>query len=151
MKYGINLYGWKKICWKCGKETTVYSYFLYYELEEMDEFFSNVHGIGLGSILSIDQIISGKYKNIKDCFSRTTRSRYIANVCEHCGSLQGRNYVVDDPHEIFGDLFHDRTMEKYLVENIKVEHENLLEELEELFNYSEGEEEKDDDDGDDDA
>lgn len=131
-KYGMNLYGWQKTCWKCKQDTMVYSYFLYYELKEIDNIFSSVHGIGIGDIPCIDKIISNKYPTVEMRYSSTTQSKYMANICMHCKSLQGRNYVVDDPHEIMTDLFHDHTMEKYLVENIKlteIAENNLLAEL----------------------
>ncbi|MCU5528979.1 hypothetical protein OCA94_27135, partial [Bacillus cereus] len=38
--------------------------------------------------------------------------------CIYCNALQGKNYVVDDPHEIFGDLYIQKCMEKYFVENV---------------------------------
>lgn len=136
MKYGINLYGWKKNCWKCKQDTIVYSYFLFYELEEIDSVFNGVHGIGLGDIHCIDKVISDKYKTVQIRHSNTTQSAYMANICEHCQSLQGRNYVVDDPHEIINDLWHEHTMEKYLVDNIKVADADLLAELKKCVDLS---------------
>lgn len=136
MKYGLNLYGWKKPCWKCKQDITVYSYFLYYELEEIDNIFCGLHGIGLGDIPCVDHIISNKYKTITKRYSNTTQSRYMANTCEHCQALQGRNFIVDDPHEIIVDLWHDHTMERYLVENLKISSPNLLAELKECLDLS---------------
>ncbi len=136
MKYGLNLYGWKKNCWKCKQDTIVYSYFLYYELEEIDHFFSIEHGIGLGDIPCVDIIISTKYPSVKMSYSKTTRSSYMANTCEHCQALQGKNHVVNDPHGIIIDLWHDHTMDKYLVENIQVTDANLLAELKKCVDLS---------------
>lgn len=136
MKYGLNLYGWKKSCWKCKRDTVVYSYFLYYEMEEIDNIFRSVHGIGLGDIPCIDKIISGKYPSVTMSYSNTTKSSYMANLCQHCKALQGRNYVVHDPHEIINDLWHERTMEKYLVETVKVDDVNLMAELRECVDLS---------------
>lgn len=117
---GVDIFCWDKECYKCHKNTKVYSYYLYYELEELDPIFSILSGIGLGDILWVDNLLTKKIKTIKQCFSKTTKSAYIANTCEHCGALQGRNYVVDDPHEIFQELFHDHSMEKYLHQTITV-------------------------------
>lgn len=136
MKYGLNLYGWKKSCWKCKKDTMVYSYFLYYEMEEIDNIFSSVHGIGLGDIPCIDNIISSKYPSIIMSYSNTLKNSYIANTCQHCKALQGRNYVVSDPHEIINELYHEHTMEKYLVETIKVEDVNLMMDLKKCVDLS---------------
>ena len=39
------------------------------------------------------------------------RQYYAVNNCIKCGFKQGKNYVVDDPHEIWNDL-NERLMEK---------------------------------------
>ena len=44
----------------------------------------------------------------------------MANICEYCGALQGRDYVVDDPHEIIDELWHDRGMGKFLFRQIEI-------------------------------
>ena len=49
----------------------------------------------------------------KSSMSNTTHSPYMANTCIHCGALQGRNYVVEDPHEIIEELWHSRGMDKF--------------------------------------
>ncbi|MCQ2022865.1 hypothetical protein [Clostridium butyricum] len=43
-----------------------------------------------------------EYKFIQKKFSNATKTSDIANICLYCGTLQGKNYVVDDPHEIIG-------------------------------------------------
>lgn len=116
---GLNIYCWQKQCPKCKLPTKVISYFLNYDLGEFDEWFQNGWMIGLGDIPFIDKILMDKYENIKYMRSKTTNSTNISNVCENCGCLQGHNYVVDDPHEIWSDLLFDRSMEKYLIDNIK--------------------------------
>ena len=117
---GVKIYRWKKTCPRCKKETNVISYFLNYELEKCDEVFEMVGNIGIGDIPFIDKLLMVKYKNIKLVKSKTINEEYVANICEHCGCLQGHNYVVDDPHEIWEDLYHEKTMEKYLYDNINV-------------------------------
>lgn len=117
-KYGFCVYCWNIVCWKCRKPTKVFSYFPLYDLSLYDEHFGYCMGIGLGSIPAMDSYMIDHYQNIKIMYSRTTNSSYAANSCEHCGALQGRNYVVDDPHEIMGSLFFNHDMYKYLHETI---------------------------------
>lgn len=120
--YGLNIYRWDKECYKCGKKTPVYSYYLDYDLAELDEIFSmGGPTVGLGDLSYIDELLSKQIPAIQMRYSRTTNSKYMANTCEHCGALQGRNYVVDDPHEIIGELWHDRGMEKYLYRHLEIE------------------------------
>lgn len=118
---GINIYRWEKVCWKCGKPTPVYSYYLDYELEELDEYLSSCGTVGLGDLTYIDQLLAKEIPSIQLRYSNTTKSKYMANTCTHCGALQGRNYVVDDPHEIIGELWHDHNMVKYLYKTIHLE------------------------------
>jgi ssDNA-binding Zn-finger/Zn-ribbon topoisomerase 1 len=119
--YGINVYAWEKACWKCGKNTKVYSYYLNYDLAEADDYFEHLGNIGLGDIGSVDKYLSDKYSTINVRFSKTVNGSYMANTCEYCRALQGRNYVVEDPHEIMNDLMFDHDMDKYWVENIPCE------------------------------
>ena len=116
---GICVYKWKKGCYKCKKKTDVYSYFLYYQLEKLDESYSAAHGLGIGDVTWIDNYLKDNISTIKDCYSRITNSVYTANTCQHCGSLQGKNYVVDDPHEIMTELFQEKSMNKFLHSRIR--------------------------------
>ncbi len=110
---GLTLYSWKRECWKCKKQTNIISYFLDYEIEQQDESFDSCTGpIGIGYIPCIDNILARKYKNIELRYSHASECEYVCNVCEHCGAIQGRNYVVDDPHEILHDLM-SGDMKKY--------------------------------------
>lgn len=118
---GVDIYKWNKICWKCKELTCVYSYYLGYELEEFDEYFSGEFWTpGLGDLPFLDACMTRKFKTIKFRYSNTTKSGYISNGCIHCGALQGKNYVVDDPHEIMGSLIHKKDMEKYWYDTIMV-------------------------------
>lgn len=125
-KYGINIYRWERQCYKCGNVTHVYSYYLNYDLSDMDEVFNSWGNVGLGDFGYIDKILSEQISSIKLQYSRTTNSRYIANSCEHCSALQGRNYIVDDPHEIMQSLWHDHTMDQYLFKTINVDNVSAL-------------------------
>jgi len=113
LERGIDVYKWEKVCWKCNEITPVYSYYLGYELEEIDEYLSSFGPVGLGDITYIDQLLGEEIPSVQMRFSNTTKSEYMANTCAFCGALQGRNYVVYDPHEIIEELWHNRNMEKY--------------------------------------
>lgn len=120
---GVNIYRWDKVCWKCKKPTKVYSYYLDYEFGQIYGSFGG--SIGLGDVPYLDKILTKKYATIDMRSSKTTKSSYVANTCEHCGALQGRNYVVEDPHEIMNELYsEDNSMKKYLVETLQIESED---------------------------
>lgn len=120
--HGIKIYRWYKKCYKCGKMIPVYSYYLNYDLEWYDDLiFTEFGEVGLGDIKYVDKILSAKIPTIQPCYSYTTDTKYMANTCENCGALQGRNYVVDDPDEILGELWHNRNMEKYLYAILRID------------------------------
>lgn len=120
-KYGLNIYRWEKECYKCKKKTPVYSYYLDYDLADLDELFSMAgRTVGLGDLSYVDELLAKQIPTIQLRYSNTTKSKYMANTCEHCGALQGRNYVVDDPHEIIGELWHNRDMQKFLYTTIEI-------------------------------
>jgi hypothetical protein len=137
--YGLNIYRREKECYKCKKKTPVYSYYLDYDLADLDELFSmGGPTVGLGDLSYVDELLSKQIPTIQLRYSNTTKSKYMANTCEHCGALQGRNYVVDDPHEIIGELWHDRDMEKFLYTNIQIKNITPLKiEIKQL--YAQGE------------
>lgn len=124
---GINLYKWSRECYKCKKDTEIYSYYLYYQLEKLDESFNSAHGLGIGDVSWIDNYLKNNISSVKECYSNVIKSIYTANTCQHCGSLQGKNYVVDDPHEIMTELFHEKSMHKFFYSSIDVkETDNTL-------------------------
>lgn len=131
---GIHIYRWDKTCWKCGKSTPVYSYYLDYELEELDESLRSCGTVGLGDLDYIDQLLAREIPSIQMRYSNTTQSKYMANTCLHCGALQGRNSVVEDPHEIIGELWHDRDMGKYLHKTFHLNNiDSLLPDLRRIY------------------
>jgi hypothetical protein len=63
----------------------------------------------------------------------------MANICEHCGALQGKHYVVDDPHEIIPELWHNCGMEKFLFTHLKIKDVTpLAEDIKSLFGPDQG-------------
>ncbi|MBT2576912.1 topoisomerase DNA-binding C4 zinc finger domain-containing protein [Bacillus sp. ISL-8] len=115
---GINIYKWEKKCWKCGKNTDVYSYYLHHQQLKSSANTTALVFAGIGNLKSVDNYLTNKYPSIQIKYSKTTNSRYTANTCIHCNALQGKNYVVDDPHEIFNDMYIQQCMKKYFVENV---------------------------------
>lgn len=124
-KNGIEIYKWQKPCWKCKKEISIISYYLYYYANKLldSEIPARVlpFEVGLGYVDIIDSYLSKKYPTIKVIYSKTSKQRYMANVCEHCGATQGKNYIVDDPHKIHNDLLSKNGMDKYIFEVICIQ------------------------------
>ncbi|MCO6538396.1 MAG: hypothetical protein J6569_04435 [Gilliamella sp.] len=60
----------------------------------------------------------------------------MANVCLHCGAIQGHNYVVTDPHEIINSLWHNHDMNNYFFKNLKIDTSTLLGELKRCMEWS---------------
>lgn len=134
-RYGIRVYRWNKLCYRCKKQTPVYSYYLDYELsviEGWSDFSFPI--VGLGDLAYVDHLLSERYSCVKKMYSNTTKSSYIANSCIHCKALQGRNYVVEDPHEIISELWHNHQMERFLVDTIFIPDIKLLyDDIKELY------------------
>lgn len=131
---GYQIYRWKRECWKCSRQTDVYSYYLLYELAQSYPFFDSFSGIGLSDLPSLDNYLCELLENISSSYSRTVNDHYVANHCQYCGALQGYNYVVEDPHEIFGDLIIKNNMDKYLFTTIPFQTiETSLSEIKDCF------------------
>lgn len=124
LKYGVRIYGWERVCYKCRKTTKVYSYYLFHDLKRYISELEPYEGEdGLGYIPSLDRLVAESFPEaaIWQRYSRSEGESYFANGCLHCDSLQGRYYVVDDPHEICEDLWaEDDNMEQYLVSVLSV-------------------------------
>lgn len=56
-------------------------------------------------------------------YSKTTNEKYYANVCEHCGRLQGNNYVYKDTGH--GSPFDVWSKEKLILEQISLVNQSL--------------------------
>ena len=122
---GLNIYKWDKQCYKCKLKTPVYSYYLAYEMCEVDECFSGMFGVGVGDIPILDKLVGSEVDSAKKQYSKTSNSSYISNACIHCNSIQGKFYVVEDPHEISNELRY-RDMKKFLYKNISVTYSEEL-------------------------
>lgn len=123
-KDGIFIYSWDHECWKCHKNTKVYTYFLNKQLKPYMEEHVELDNLGLGSCIPIDEYLRTHYPTINNNFSKTQNCYCTANNCEYCGALIGNHYIVDDPHDIFqewltGDL-HRYIFAKIPLEELKL-------------------------------
>lgn len=119
---GLNIYKWDKVCWKCGKTTSIYSYYPVCDFTTINPTLAELYfrGIGIGDIEYFDKILMNNYPTIQMKYSNTIRMKYVANTCTYCKALQGRNYVVEDPHEIFNEIYSKdpyKDMDKYKIDN----------------------------------
>lgn len=112
---GINVYSFKVKCWKCRKETDVYSYFLGEQLETQmgDEFtphkyFIENNGLfdymGIGSFNKIDKYMSACYQSIQQRYSKQMGEYYYMNCCSYCDAHQRINFVVYRPMKFLTGL-----------------------------------------------
>lgn len=105
----LNILSGKRECFSCKKKTTV-SGLVLIEGETINENGDEVdilswHGYDMYILpwseifekLSneIQRMIQMKYP-IKEKYSKVLKQKYYANVCEHCGCLQGDNYIYFD-------------------------------------------------------
>ncbi len=134
-KDGINIYGWEYKCWKCGKNTKVYTYLINKQLKSYMGEHTELGSLGLDTLPPVDQYLKKNYKTINKNFSKTLNTYCTSNNCAHCNALIGNHFIVEDPHDIFDDWM-EGNLDKYLVENIPFDKFNIKEEeLVGLENY----------------
>lgn len=88
----IKIYKWETKCWACNKETPRVSYY----------FFVDSH-YAIGDVNKIDEILMQRYPFVKRVFSKTMEQEVVANICIHCGILQGNWFVHE---EIYLDIIY---------------------------------------------
>jgi hypothetical protein len=81
----ILIYRWERNCWKCKRKTPRVSY-------DIEVNFS----YHIGDIQKIDEILMEKYPFVKRKVSYTLGEEVIANICTHCGELQGNFYISEE-------------------------------------------------------
>lgn len=141
LEYGLNIYEWEKECWKCHRKTPVYSYYPMCDFMELDETLATIaQEQGISDIKYFDELLMENYPSVKMMYSATLKMKYPANTCVYCKAIQGRNYVVDDPHEIVDDLYSinpNETMRKYLVANYRCEDKELIrKDIKQLYDFT---------------
>ena len=127
--FEVIVYNYKKPCWKCGERTEIYTYVVFCnrspDIECND--FENVtypynkpsllkgadtwshledprheyYGCAIiGEIPVLDKVMEEQYSGkIKPMYSNVVKETYMANVCEHCGKIQGKNYIYWDVND----------------------------------------------------
>lgn len=125
-KEQLNIYSWKKECWKCHKLVPVYTYMIGKQMVPYMQQTYQIGNIGLGSIKKIDNYLIKNFPSINDNYSKTLSKTCASNNCIYCGALQGNNFVVDDPHEIYDDWLRGG-MDKYIVKKIDINDIGLTE------------------------
>lgn len=84
-KKKIPIYEYKNRCWKCGKDTTIITYWINCGSSRV-----------IGDIKKLDEYLMKLYPFIGEAFSKTRDERYIANLCEFCNALQGQWFVHEE-------------------------------------------------------
>ena len=104
-KNGVDVYAYTRQCWCCGRDTTIYSYYLDVQIKnalgasyvKKIDYFSN---LGLGYIDKLDNEIMNRVKTVTKAYSKTMERAYVLNTCSHCGAIQGINFTVFRPEEL---------------------------------------------------
>lgn len=135
---GINIYQWGTHCQNCDGYIFLYSYYLFYELEELSSSFELFQGLGVGDIAWIDNKLMCQFPTIRKSQEKSSTgevSQVVTNYCAWCGMSQSKNSVVVQPEEILIDLYVKRDMEKHLYKIIPVtkSDKELLEDLKNYF------------------
>ena len=105
-KVGINIYTWHRECDGCGCITPVNTYYLLHQVSDMDveleKYFSMIYDeCCVGDVRKIDSYLASK----NDYYVKMTDVGYGA-YCKHCGTRHGRDYIAEDPDEIFEEFMH---------------------------------------------
>ncbi len=92
-------------CWKCNGPTTVFAIAAadvtdpnFEDYEEQDNGGSFISDIGEDDMPAVlAEPLAGLAPNYRPTYSHTMGATSWANVCEHCGSLQGAFYLHAEP------------------------------------------------------
>lgn len=75
--------------------------------------------LSLGEISDLDKALSARYKTIQFKYSKTRKTSEFANICQHCGALQGNYFVAFNPQEIVEKFNYDDAHEQFIIDYIK--------------------------------
>ncbi len=119
----LAIYALEKDCYRCGKSTTVYTYLIFsddtgegvtYPWDQerllrnqnvlahiMDESIE-YYGLDIvGTDDRLDRLLEKKYpKRIQKKYSATTKTSYYMNLCQHCGTHQGANFIYRQVNQV---------------------------------------------------
>lgn len=120
---GIPVYTYKKECYRCKKETSIYTYCLFesnqdslfYPWDKHRLFKEQDFELGilhmkepriefypinlLGDFPNLDAKMMRKFPSIKKRYSETRKKTYCMNLCEYCTAKQGEFFVYWDMNE----------------------------------------------------
>lgn len=122
------IYKFNRKCYKCGKETTIYTYlkfdngedliypwdkhrlnreksmeseFIHMFHEEIEMYPINI----IGSDERLDEIMLKKFPDkIKEEYSSTQKRIYPMNICKHCGTKQGEFFIYKELNKKIRDM-----------------------------------------------
>ena len=80
----IIFYKWEWECWKCKEKTPVASYCFVYITVHL-----------LGSVPKLDDLLAQEYSFISKIYRKDLQMDEVANLCIHCGALQGQFYIME--------------------------------------------------------
>lgn len=123
----FKVYKLKKRCYRCHKETTIYTYIIFddgtYEnveypwdkqrLLKNQNLFAHLQDpsieyyglLVIGDDERLDQMLMNQYPDqIKVKYSKTQGRRYPMNLCVHCGAQQGWYFIYHEINEWIKDM-----------------------------------------------
>ena len=123
----IIVYQLEKQCYKCGKTTSVFTYIVFdddtndnvtfpWDKERLlqnqnimahlqDPSIENYGLKVIGQDEKLDQTLMQKFpQKIQVKYSRTQNRSYPMNLCDHCGAIQGWNYIYRQVNEFIQEM-----------------------------------------------
>jgi hypothetical protein len=74
-----------KKCWNCSKETPIVTYDIVWD-----------YNYKIGDQPKLDEQLMNKYSFVKKRYSKSHDQEVVCNVCEHCDSIQGNYFIMED-------------------------------------------------------
>lgn len=126
-KLSFTIYKLDKFCWKCKQKTSIYTYIVFddgtnddvvypWDKERLlrnQNIFAHLedpsieyYGLKIvGDDEDLDKDLMEKFPDkIKINYSKTQNRSYPMNVCDHCKSIQGWNFVYRQVNELINDM-----------------------------------------------
>lgn len=123
----FRVYRLEKPCYRCGKSTSVYTYIKFDDgsnedlvfpwdkprlLEHQDLFAHlqdpSIEYYGLkviGEDEALDRLLMEQFpQKIQPRYSKVQKRTYPMNLCDHCGAIQGWNYIYRQVNELVADM-----------------------------------------------
>lgn len=123
----FKIYKMMKQCYKCHKNTSVFTYIIFDDGTDQDVIFPwdkrrllknqnifahiqdpSIEYYGLkvvGEDERLDSILMEKFPDkIKSRYSKTQNRSYPMNICDHCGAIQGWNFIFRQVNELIKEM-----------------------------------------------